>query len=549
MVAAETLKILLVCANPRGSSPLRTAAEDRTLRESVQLSPNRSQIEVETLNAATVDDLRRALLRNSFDVVHFSGHGSPSGLSFEDANGTLMVAPAGALADLLVRRQVRVALLNACYSMSVGRIVAFGTEHTIASSGPISDPGAIEFTRGFYDALGAGTTVPDAYHEGLSAAHLKGFTLDAVLLGRGEEYVFPAPETDSSADPDVGLRGLSEPPPRTLLAVAVDVSGSMQRSIRNRRADDQSRFESVRDALADMGAQLRDEVLRRPDALPDSFRVFVMGFGLRMGDGVADLASLWKAAENVDLPGQVEVRKARFDAEARGKASAYGDIADLARGWGFGGIVDSFTEAAKSTARSQIAGELTDLVLAEAARIGDSTLTAPDLARMFEGGSDASDLQVLEQVIFGLTPMAEVADRIRRRLDRSDSRDEQRTLLVISDGEPTDGDPRPAFAAIAASGVNIVSSFVTDDDIANPRLLVGTSESSWSTGARLMWDIASPLDESSAAAKYLLRQGWSIELGARMFVQVNHSDVLKEFVRVAAGYFSPQSSLLLPRGQ
>jgi hypothetical protein len=64
-----------------------------------------------------------------------------------------------------------------------------------------------------------------------------------------------------------------------------------------------------------------------------------------------------------------------------------------------------------------------------------------------------------------------------------------------------------------------------------------------------MWDIASPLDESSAAAKYLLRQGWSIELGARMFVQVNHSDVLKEFVRVAAGYFSPQSSLLLPRGQ
>jgi hypothetical protein len=64
-----------------------------------------------------------------------------------------------------------------------------------------------------------------------------------------------------------------------------------------------------------------------------------------------------------------------------------------------------------------------------------------------------------------------------------------------------------------------------------------------------MWDIASRLDESTPAARYLLAQGWSIEPNAKLFVQVNHSDVLQEFVRVAGSYFTAESAALLPRGQ
>jgi hypothetical protein len=60
-------------------------------------------------------------------------------LVFEDAIGTLIVPRSSALADLLQRRKVRVALLNACYSLSVGKIAAIGMDHTIASTGPISD--------------------------------------------------------------------------------------------------------------------------------------------------------------------------------------------------------------------------------------------------------------------------------------------------------------------------------------------------------------------------------------------------------------------------
>lgn len=541
----KATRILLVCANPRGTDPLRTAEEDRTLRESLQLSPNRDHIEVETLNAATVDDLRRALLRKPFDVVHFSGHGTQTGLVFEDANGKLMVPHSSALAELLARRHVKVALLNACYSLSVGKITAIGLEYTVASTGPISDPGAIEFTRGFYDALGAGTNVPDAYDEGLSAAKLKGFHLDVVLLKHGEEYVPTIPQPQSTAMP----RAPSDAP-RTLLGIAIDTSGSMQGSIRNRTGESLSRFGSVKAALAEVGAQVRDEMLRRSANTPDAFRVFVYAFGLRIGTGTADMASLWKAAQNIDLEKEIEIRKRRYEAEGRRKAAGYGDLASMARSYGFGGLVDSVAEAAKSSARDQIVGEIGKMVLAEANRLGDSTLTAEELANLFDSAPVSSDERVVEHVIFGLTPMTGAATEIRDRFNRmgTDNYD-QRTLLVVSDGVPTDGHPRGPFSAIREAGVNIVACFVTDADIADPRVLLGTPLNSWPDGARLMWDIASPLDESTPAAHYLLAQGWSIEPNAKLFVQVNHSDVLKEFVRVAASYFSTEAASLLPRGQ
>ena len=540
----KATRILLVCANPRGTDPLRTAEEDRTLRESLRLSPNRDQIEVETLNAATIDDLRRALLWKPFDVVHFSGHGTQTGLLFEDANGRLMVPRSSALAELLARRQVKVALLNACYSLSVGKITTIGLEYTIASTGPISDPGAIEFTRGFYDAIGAGTSVPDAYAEGISAAKLKGYDIDAILLKHGQDYVPPVPEpnSDSILDRVAHTR-------RMLLGVAIDASGSMQTSIRNRTPDNLSRFDSVQAALTGVGSQVRNELLRRSEVMPDAFQVFLYAFGLRIGEGVADLASLWKAAKSIDLDREIEIRRRRFEAEGRSKVAAYGDLASLARSYGFGEIVDSFTQAAMNSARDQIAGEIGNMVLTEANRLGDSTLTAEDLANLFNASPVRSDGRVLEHVIFGLTPMTKAADSISARFSRMGVNYDQRTLLILSDGDPTDGDPRNYFAAMRNAGVNIIACFVTEGDISDPRILVGTPIPSWPDGARLMWDIASPLDESSAAAHYLLDHGWSIESGAKLFVQVNHSDVLKEFVRVAASYFSQEGSSLLPRGQ
>lgn len=537
--------ILLVCANPRGSDPLRTAEEDRTLRESLRLSPNRDAFEVETLNAATIDDLRRALLRKQFQVVHFSGHGTQGGLVFEDVQGNLMVPQSSALAELLQRRGVRVALLNACYSLSVGKIAALGLDYTVASSGPISDPGAIEFARGFYDAIGAGTGVPDAYEEGLSTAKLKGLSIDAVLLRQGDEYV---PEAGSSSPPEP--RSIDPGTMRSLLGIAIDTSGSMQQSIQNHSGAATSRFGEVKAALVDIGAQVQGEIKGRADELQDSFQVFLYAIGLRVGSGVADLASLWAAGQKIDLDKEIRLRKSRYEAEARRQASQYSSLASLARSYGLGSLVDSVTSAAEGSVRERIVGEVASLVLEEAVRIGDTTLTASELATLFDETPVTADARVLDHVLFGATPLASAAVQLRDRFRRSAIENfDVRTLLLISDGEPTDGDPRVPLREIRESGVSVIACFVTSDDVANPRVLHGVPLPEWTESARLMWDVASPIDESGPAARFLLSNGWSIERNAKLFVQVNHSDVLKEFARMAASHFTNSSSAVLPRGQ
>ena len=95
----------------------------------------------------------------------------------------------------------------------------------------------------------------------------------------------------------------------------------------------------------------------------------------------------------------------------------------------------------------------------------------------------------------------------------------------------------------------MIACFVTSDDVANPRVLHGVPLPEWMESARLMWDVASPIDESGPAARFLLSNGWSIERNAKLFVQVNHSDVLKEFARMAASHFTNSNSAVLPRGQ
>jgi hypothetical protein len=64
-----------------------------------------------------------------------------------------------------------------------------------------------------------------------------------------------------------------------------------------------------------------------------------------------------------------------------------------------------------------------------------------------------------------------------------------------------------------------------------------------------MFDIASPIDETGPFARYLLGQGWAIERGARLFVQVNHSTVLEEFVRMIGTQLSDAGVELLPEGR
>jgi hypothetical protein len=173
----QPLAVLFIAANPSGTERLRLDREHRTILEAVRLSRHRDQLEVEIRQAATVHDLRRELLDRSYDVVHVSSHGEREGLILEGESGEEIQIPQHALARLFSlyaepHGRLKCVVLNACWSVTTGTSTAMEVPVTIAMQGPVGDRAAIEFSRGFYDGLGAGLGFVEAYEQGCSCVAL-----------------------------------------------------------------------------------------------------------------------------------------------------------------------------------------------------------------------------------------------------------------------------------------------------------------------------------------------------------------------------------------
>src|SRR5690349_14053229 len=138
------IKVLVVFANPKNTDPLRLGTEDRVIHEAIQLSSHRDSISIVVRHAATIHDLRRALLADEFHIVHISGHGNEEGLVLEDEAGREQFIPQSALADLFQAYSppIQCVILNSCYSISQGRLTSLGIPFTIAMEGSISDGAA-----------------------------------------------------------------------------------------------------------------------------------------------------------------------------------------------------------------------------------------------------------------------------------------------------------------------------------------------------------------------------------------------------------------------
>ncbi len=174
--AKGEIRVLVICANPRGTDSLRLGEEDRVLHECIKLARLRDKVRISVKHAATIHDLRRALLDEQYDIIHISGHGTGQGLVFENVAGNVELVPPRALAKQLAAYSppLKCVILNSCYSLRQGKLLSMGVPFTIAMHGPISDECAIEFTRGFYDALCSGKDIVFAYEEGCRCIELAG---------------------------------------------------------------------------------------------------------------------------------------------------------------------------------------------------------------------------------------------------------------------------------------------------------------------------------------------------------------------------------------
>jgi CHAT domain-containing protein len=179
--------ILFLAADPTDASRLRLGEELREIQEKLQLARLRERFSLHQRMSVRPADLSQALLDTQPQVVHFSGHGTASGeLCFENVSGKAQPIAPDALAALFEQfaDQVDCVVLNACYSEAQAKAIARHIGHVIGMNRAIGDRAAIAFAVGFYQALGAGRTVEEAYRLGCVQIRLQGISehLTPVLL-------------------------------------------------------------------------------------------------------------------------------------------------------------------------------------------------------------------------------------------------------------------------------------------------------------------------------------------------------------------------------
>lgn len=183
--------ILFLAADPTDTSRLRLGEELREIQEKLQLAKRRERFELQQRMSVRPADISQALLDVQPQIVHFSGHGMAAGaLCFEDQLGNTHPIQPDALAALFEQftNQVNCVVLNACYSEIQANAIAKHIEYVVGMNQAIGDKAAIAFAVGFYQALGAGRTIEEAYKLGCVQIRLQGILehLTPTLIKKGQ---------------------------------------------------------------------------------------------------------------------------------------------------------------------------------------------------------------------------------------------------------------------------------------------------------------------------------------------------------------------------
>ena len=321
------------------------------------------------------------------------------------------------------------------------------------------------------------------------------------------------------------------------------MSGSMAASIQNVAGGTESRLDTlIAEAQRLTAARTGDQAETQP-------YFFAYAFGLRMLDGYGDLFRLLDSKDDLQLlssrgDGEIpvayrdivdrKVKEIQASYEHRLKFDER-SVAIEVMGYPARRLLSmSRGEAERELRRAlaqHIRPQVASAVVAEVLK-SDLTISLSEQTNRWmslrRGASMSND------VLGGNTPMRATLQEVTNRFEREHLAHPNAscTLFIVSDGDATDGDPRPPARVMTEAGVKIVSCFVSASNIVEPRRLYAKCDSGWPKGARAMLDIASELPIPGPEADYLARIGWQAASGGKMFAQINQSDLLSEFMNV-----------------
>lgn len=201
------IKILFLAANPTHTERLALGDEAREIIAKIRASEHRDSLELITRWATTPDDLLQALNEHRPHIVHFSGHGTGSTLTFTGPGGEPKPVSTEALAKTfrVLADNIRVVVLNACYSRAQAEALARHIDCVVGMTNAMVDGAAANaFAAWFYGAIGFGCSVKNAFDQGCAALGME-WRLESV---RPELLVRDGVDADS-----IRLLDISTPSP------------------------------------------------------------------------------------------------------------------------------------------------------------------------------------------------------------------------------------------------------------------------------------------------------------------------------------------------
>ncbi|MBK7407107.1 MAG: CHAT domain-containing protein [Saprospirales bacterium] len=153
---------LMTFANDKPGRLLRGVAEERDAI-SEALSAKEEFCELKFISAINTDMLVEELCKKKPTILHYGGHAEGEVLFFNSSQNQGIQAEA--LASFLGHfGEIELVFLNGCATFDFGApLLEVGVRHVITTHAEIDDEAAVAFARHFYQQLGEGQTVPDAF--------------------------------------------------------------------------------------------------------------------------------------------------------------------------------------------------------------------------------------------------------------------------------------------------------------------------------------------------------------------------------------------------